>query len=164
MHNHQPAGYVCPFCRLLRGDETGHNRVTDIVRQTNGATAFIAPRWWPNNRGHVLVVPNEHQENLYDLSPAAGHAVHDLVREVAIAIRATYGCDGTSTRQHNEPAGSQDVWHHHVHVFPRYVGDELYGTRPLPGFVSPEERLPYAERLRHHLATVDERRAWDSNP
>lgn len=152
MHNHQPAGYVCPFCRLLRREETEHNRLDDVVRRANGATAFVAPRWWPNNRGHVLVVPDEHHEHLYDLPPAAGHAVHDLVREIAIAIRATYGCEGVSTRQHNEPAGHQDVWHHHVHVFPRYAGDALYRSAPLPGFASPEERRPYAERLRRHLA------------
>jgi histidine triad (HIT) family protein len=43
-------------------------------------------------------------------------------------LRRAYACDGTSLRQHNEPAGNQDVWHHHVHVFPRFTGDELYRT------------------------------------
>jgi diadenosine tetraphosphate (Ap4A) HIT family hydrolase len=52
-----------------------------------------------------------------------GHAIYDLVRR--IAMRHTYGCDGISTRQHNEPAGYQDVWHFHLHVFPRYHGDVL---------------------------------------
>jgi histidine triad (HIT) family protein len=110
--------------------------------------AFIAPRWWPNNLGHVLVVSTGHHENLYELPAEAGHAVHDLVREVAIAVRDTYGCDGVSTRQHNEPAGNQDVWHYHVHVFPRYAGDELYRTQPIPEYASLDRRLPYAERLR----------------
>lgn len=68
----------------------------------------------------------------------------------AIAIRQSYRCDGTSTRQHNEPAGNQDVWHFHVHVFPRYAGDRLYATKPLKGFVTAERRRPYAERLRSH--------------
>jgi histidine triad (HIT) family protein len=54
----------------------------------------------------VLVVPNVHYENLYELPSRYGHAIHDLAREVAIAIRQTYGCDGTSVRQHNEPAGN----------------------------------------------------------
>ncbi|MDN3240096.1 HIT family protein [Glycomyces tritici] len=62
--------------------------------------------------------------------------------------RETYGCDGVSTRQHNEPAGNQDVWHLHVHVFPRYEGDRLYATKALPGWAAPEERQVYAERLR----------------
>ena len=116
--------------------------------------AFICARWWPNNRGHVLVVPTEHHENLYDLPPYAGHAVHDVVREVAIAIRQTYGCDGVSVRQHNEPAGNQDVWHYHVHVFPRYDGDELYATPPLAEIATDAERAPYARRLREYFGSA----------
>jgi histidine triad (HIT) family protein len=95
---------------------------------------------------------HQHYENLYELPAEAGHAVHDLVRDVAIAIRCTYGCDGVSTRQHNEPAGSQDAWHYHVHVFPRYSGDALYTSRPYPEFVTAEQRQPYAERLRRYFA------------
>lgn len=83
------------------------NSQRDIVRRTEDAFALIAPRWKPNNLGHVLVVTRSHYENLYDLPPKAGHAVHDLAREIAIAMKATYGCDGVSTRQHNEPAGNQ---------------------------------------------------------
>jgi histidine triad (HIT) family protein len=152
--NHEPDGYTCPFCRLVAGlaDERGINDQRDIVRRGELATAFIAPRWWPNNHGHVLVVPNGHHENLYDLPAEHGHAVHDLVREVAIAVRQTYGCAGTSVRQHNEPVGYQDVWHYHAHVFPRYAGDALYHSRPYPEFAPVERRLPFAERLRAYFA------------
>ncbi|WP_244872039.1 HIT family protein [Catellatospora sp. TT07R-123] len=152
MYEHEPQGYRCPFCRLLAGGEDALNGQDDIVRRTELATALISPRWWPNNHGNVLVVPNAHVENLYDLPPEYGHAVHDLVREVAIAIRSTYGCDGTSVRQHNEPAGNQDVWHYHVHVFPRYAGDELYASAPMPGYASAEQRSVYARRLRLFFA------------
>ena len=44
-------------------------------------------------------------------------------------LKEALACDGTSTRQHNEPAGNQhDMWHLHVHVFPRYDGDNLYAS------------------------------------
>jgi histidine triad (HIT) family protein len=72
---------------------------------------------------------------------------------VALAFKAVYDCDGVSTRQHNEPGGTQDVWHYHVHVFPRYTGDSLYLTQNQRRFVTPEERRPYAERLRAYLAS-----------
>jgi histidine triad (HIT) family protein len=153
--NHEPEGYSCPFCRLVTGGEDRINVQADVVRRSGLATAFIAPRWWPNNHGHVLVVPDAHHENLYDLPSRSGHAVHDLVREIAIAIRETYGCEGTSVRQHNEPAGNQDAWHYHVHVYPRYPGDGLYGSRPYPEFVSAEARRPFAERLRAYFTTTE---------
>jgi len=154
MFNHEPDGYSCPFCRLVAGgeDERRINTQQDVVRRTGPATAFISPRWWPRNHGHVLVVPDAHYENLYDLPARYGHAVHDLVRDVAVAVRETYGCDGTSVRQHNEPAGNQDAWHYHVHVFPRYAGDDLYGSQPYPEFVTAEQRRPYAERLQAFFA------------
>jgi histidine triad (HIT) family protein len=76
-------------------------------------------------------------------------AVHETARQIAIAFKCVYDCDGTSTRQHNEPAGNQDVWHYHLHVFPRYAGDDLYRSQRRPTIV--EERLPYAARLRSYF-------------
>jgi histidine triad (HIT) family protein len=152
MFNHEPEGYQCPFCRLIAGGEDDLTTQRDIVLRHERALAFVASRWWPNNRGHVLVVPAAHHENLYDLPPEYGHAVHDVVREVAIAIRRTYGCAGISTRQHNEPAGYQDAWHYHVHVFPRYVDDNLYTTRHLAQPATAEDREPYVRRLREYFA------------
>ncbi len=46
-----------------------------------------------------------------------GGEVTGAVQRVAVAVKTAYGCNGVSTRQHNEPAGGQDVWHLH-HVFP----------------------------------------------
>ena len=152
MLHHEPPGYACPFCQLITGGSSTVSDAGDIVARTDEAVAFISPRWWPNNHGHVLVVPVDHYENLYALPPRAGHAVHDLVQMIAIAMRESYECDGVSTRQHNEPAGGQDVWHVHVHVFPRHAGDNLYGSQPYPDFVAAAERRPFARRLRDHIA------------
>ena len=156
MFNHEPTDYDCPFCRLASGGGDSLTTQDDVVLRTDRALAFVASRWWPNNHGHVLVVPTAHHENLYDLPTPDGHAVHDVVREMAIAIRHTYDCEGVSTRQHNEPAGYQDAWHYHVHVFPRYPGDNLYNTRHLPDPASAEDRQPYVRRLSGYLAGVRE--------
>ncbi|MEV7630693.1 hypothetical protein [Actinoplanes sp. NPDC089786] len=80
------------------------------MRRDELATAFVSPRWWPRNHDHVMVVPNSHYENLYDLPSRDGHAIHELAREVAIAIRRTCGCDGTSLRQHNPLAKKIGAW------------------------------------------------------
>lgn len=151
MFNHQPPDYTCPFCGLIAGNESEYNKKQDIVFQNKYATAFVAPKWWANNHGHVLVVPNTHYENLYDLSDDALGEVYKVAKRVAIALRSTYGCQGTSTRQHNEPAGNQDVWHFHVHVYPRYNDDDLYKNHDKKEFVSAETRAPFAEKLRGFL-------------
>lgn len=112
----------------------------------------IAPKWWVNNPGHVLVVPNKHYENIYDIPEELLSEVYKIVQKVAIAIRSTYGCDGTSTRQHNEPVGNQDVWHLHVHVFPRYENDHLYQNHEKKRFVDATARAHYAKKLQTYFA------------
>ena len=150
--SHEPPGYDCPFCRLQRGVFNDLNRAEDVVAVTDLAYARISPRWWPVNPGAALVIPREHHENLYDLPPAAGHAVWDLTQRVATAMRAAYSCDGTSIRQHNEPAGGQDVWHLHVHVFARHDGDRLYERHQDSRYADADERAEYADRLAAELA------------
>jgi histidine triad (HIT) family protein len=151
MYNHAPANYRCPLCALARGAPDAYNTLDDIVWQDEQVLAFVAPAWWPNNPGHVLVIPTAHFENLFDLPVETGGLVHAAIRRVALALKTTYACDGISTRQHNEPAGNQDVWHYHVHVFPRYAGDALYLSHAQRRWTTPEERAPYAARLRGYL-------------
>jgi histidine triad (HIT) family protein len=124
----------------------------DVVFHDSRVSAFISARWWPNNLGHVIVIPNEHFENIYGLPPEYGHAIHDGAREVAIALKHVYRCEGVSIRQRNEPAGGQDVWHYHLQVLPRYAGDNLYRSIALLGFAPAAQRHDYAARLRSYLS------------
>ncbi len=117
MHRHEPEDYDCPFCRVVAGGESKVTSHGDVVLRAKGATAFVAPKWWERNHGHVLVVANRHIENVYGIQDDELADVYRAAKRVAEAVRETYGCDGTSMRQHNEPAGNQDVWHFHVHVF-----------------------------------------------
>lgn len=143
MFNHEPDGYECPFCAIVAGGSDKHTSQDDIVFKNEHATAFVAPKWWINNPGNVVVIPNEHFENLYTISDDQLAAVMKIVKLVAIAIRSTYDCEGTSIREHNEPAGNQALWHLHVHVFPRYTNDKLYHNHDKKQFVDPEVRAPY---------------------
>lgn len=151
VYSHQPDHYECPFCRIVSGVEKDNKgtKQKDIIYQNNDVTAFIASKWWPNNKGHVLVVPNEHFENIYELPSVMAAEIHKVAQLTALAMKDTYKCDGISTRQHNEPAGNQDVWHYHLHVYPRYEEDQLYLTKG--DYTEPMERLFYAEQLRKWL-------------
>ncbi|MCU4746281.1 MULTISPECIES: HIT family protein [unclassified Streptomyces] len=145
MHHHEPADYHCPFCHLPP------DREPDVVYRDERVFALICPQWWPRNAGHLLIIPLAHHENLYDLPTADGHAVFDATRTLAHALRTAYDCAGVSTRQHNEPAGDQHVWHFHQHLFPRYPGDDLYATPPQPDRLPADRRHAYAARLRAAL-------------
>ena len=112
----------------------------------------VSPKWWVNNPGHVIIIPVPHVENLYDLPDSLAVPLLGAVRRAALALKAAYRCAGTSVRQHNEPAGNQDVWHLHVHVFPRYDGDGLYGSPSRPAGLG--EMDDFAARLRPAYLTL----------
>ena len=152
MFNHEPRDYTCPFCLLVQGSEGEYNSQQDIVYTDKLVTAFVSPRWWPNNPGNVIIVSNKHFEHIYDLPARYAHRIQDVAKEIAIAFKEVYKSDGVSTRQHNEPAGGQDVWHYHLHVFPRYEGDNLYLSSANKDFVTLEKRIAYAERLRGYFS------------
>jgi histidine triad (HIT) family protein len=147
---HEPPGYACPFCAVVAGrDNPPFTLQDDVVERTAVTTAWIGSRWWERNPGHVIVVPSEHVENMYGVGPELAGEIHETARRIALALRAAYGCEGVSTRQHNEPAGYQEVWHYHLHVFPRYAADDLYGSAWRD--TTPEERLPYARLVKEAL-------------
>ena len=155
MYNHAPESYVCPFCLLIKGVENEHvlSIQSDVIYQDDVVTGFIGSHQWPRNRGNVIIVPNEHFENIYDLPISYSQDIHRLAKRLAIAMKNVYACDGVSTRQHNEPAGNQDVWHYHLHVTPRYINDNYYGTQR--EFMPIVEREKHAQAIRKSLITVD---------
>jgi len=155
MYNHAPSEYDCPICKfILRGEESEHNMLDDIVYQGNGTSAFISPKWWPNNPGHVMVVPKMHYENIYDIPNNLLSQINLTAKIIALAMKKAYQCAGVSTRQHNEPAGNQDLWHFHLHIFPRYTNDNLYLSHDQAKYVSPKLRKPYADKLRRSIGKI----------
>ncbi len=156
MYNHTPENYTCPLCQLSKGGATekGTNQ-DDVVFRDDLISIFVAGKWWKANPGHVIIIPNKHIENLYDMPEETGHRIFDFSKKVAIALKEIYKCDGTSTRQHNEPAGNQDVFHFHLHIFPRYEGDNLY-LHYMDEQYWPEAaiRKPYADKLKAYFANA----------
>ncbi len=152
--SHAPEGYRCPLCAIARGEDNPSPWTTqaEIVLREPEVVAFPSSQQGPNNPGHIVVVPTEHFENLYELPDRLGAPLVSATRRIALALKSAYGCPGTSTRQHNEPAGNQEVWHLHVHVFPRFADDGLYGSQKAP--VPREERERQAALIREHLARL----------
>ncbi len=153
MYNHEPQTYTCPFCIVVSGKESKKidTNQADVVYKDRFVTAFIAAHWWPNNPGHVIIVPNLHIENIYDITGNVAVKIHRVAQLVAIAFKKVYECEGISTRQHNEPAGNQGVWHYHTHIFPRYTDDRLYELFTEVRLAEPAERKKYATKLKKYF-------------
>lgn len=154
--SHAPSNYSCPLCEIVAGrDNTdGWTTQAEVVYRNDAVTAWINAAWWPENKGAVVIAPNQHFENIFDLPPHQAVDLQMAARLVSLAMKECYRCDGISTRQHNEPAGNQEVWHYHLHVFPRYEGDRLYERHKERRRVPVVERVEFAERLRPVIAKL----------
>lgn len=152
MNNYSPIGYICPFCLLVQGikNEFVYSVQSDIIFQDSYITAFVSSHQYPKNLGNVIVIPNSHIENIYDLSSNYAKPIFYVVKAVAIAMKTALRCDGISIRQNNEPAGNQDVWHYHVHILPRYYNDQLYSLERV--LVSEADREEFANKIRLELS------------
>lgn len=127
--SHEPSDYVCPFCQLAAGevsDPGNRCELSDLVHQDEDLVVFIACDGFGPHAGHAMITPTEHREALYDLEDELLAKISIMSRKVALATKLAWNPEGTSLRQHNEPAGNQHVWHYHLHVFPRYGDDMLY--------------------------------------
>jgi len=152
MYNHEPQDYVCPLCQISKGQLTEQGiREESVIFRDEFLTAFVSGKWWRSNKGHVIIVPNQHIENIFDLPEDLESKIFTLTKKVAIALKKAYKCDGISTRQHNEPGGNQDIWHYHLHVFPRYKDDNLYINHKDTFWPAIEEIRPYVDKLKAQL-------------
>jgi|SRR5688572_27165374 histidine triad (HIT) family protein len=145
---HAPAGYECPFCRIADTLPAAFPESAVVLVEPR-VFAFIPLHHYAGIRGNSLIAPRRHHENVLDIPEDLGKDFFRATRLLANAMVKVFGCEGISTRQHNGPAGDQDVWHFHLHVFPRYHGDGLHAGKKER--YEPEERLELASRLRAAL-------------
>jgi len=143
-----PAGYECPFCQIAESLPTPAPESAVVLVEPH-LFALVPLSHYAGIRGNCLIAPRLHYENVLDIPDGLGNDFFRATRLLASAMKAAFGCEGISTRQHNGPAGDQDVWHFHLHVFPRFRDDGLYVGPRAP--YEADERLIVAERLRTAL-------------
>ena len=146
-----PAGYQCPFCRIADTLPAAAAESAVVLVEPR-VFALIPLHHYAGIRGNCLVAPRHHYENVLDIPEDLGEDFFRVTRLLAGAMMKEFGCEGISTRQHNGPAGDQDVWHFHLHVFPRYPNDGLHAGSKERYEV--EERMALANRLRSALESA----------
>jgi histidine triad (HIT) family protein len=119
----------CTFCRLLEGLLPSWR-----VYEDPSTVAFLDKG--QVTRGHTLVVPRRHAEDIWALSEEEAQAVMQSVHRVARLLREKLGFLGLNITQANGRAAWQEVFHYHVHLIPRY-GDD--GFTPSWRSTSPSE-------------------------
>lgn len=153
MYNHAPKDYKCPLCLAVSGVESEDTLVkqTDIIYKDKFITALINSFFIKNNPGHVIVIPNEHFENLYEIESETLYKIMNVVQKIATAMKKSYSCEGITLLQNNEPVGGQHAFHFHLHIFPRYENDELHANMGNKQLAEPSSRAKFANKLKPFL-------------
>jgi histidine triad (HIT) family protein len=99
----------CIFCQIIQGVQPAF-----VIAEDAETLAFVSLE------NHPLVVPRRHVEALYDLDEATGGALMRATVRVARALQRGLACDGVYLTQANGRAAGQDVFHVHVHLYPRW--------------------------------------------
>ena len=108
----------CLFCKIIAGELPAQ-----IVDEDARTMAFMDIN--PATRGHALVVPRAHSEDLYELPAEDVTATALAAQRLAQRARDALGADGVNLLNSCRPAAWQTVFHFHVHVIPRYADDPL---------------------------------------
>ena len=108
----------CIFCKIVAG-ELPATKVDEDER-----TLSFMDRS-PATRGHALVIPKRHAEDLYAIDPEDLAATMQAAQRLALKVRDSLGADGVNLLNSCRPAAWQTVFHFHVHVVPRYDDDPL---------------------------------------
>jgi histidine triad (HIT) family protein len=107
----------CVFCGILSG-----KLPSSIIYQDDRCTALMDIQ--PVNPGHVLVIPNSHATYLADLNEEIGAHMFRIAKRVAAALHNSgIRCEGVNLLLADGEAAGQEVFHVHLHVFPRYRDD-----------------------------------------
>lgn len=106
----------CIFCKIGRREIT-----VKAVATNDTAVAFLDIN--PVAPGHTVVIPKKHAATILDMDDSSIGSLFSLAKEAAAKIKAGLACDGFNIGLNQGKAGGQAVPHVHVHIIPRFNGD-----------------------------------------
>ena len=108
------------FAKIMRGE-------MPCVKVYEDGAVLVIMDAFPQSKGHVLVIPRTPSRNLLEVAPKDIGRLFGAVQRVTAAVNTALSPDGIVVTQFNGAPAGQTVFHTHVHIIPRYAGDELKG-------------------------------------
>jgi len=124
----------CPFCTLPKERVINSNHHGMVIRDG-----------FPISPGHTLVIPNRHIGSFFELSPEERQSLLDLLDAAKLVLDSELKPDGYNIGINDGPSAGQTVPHLHIHLIPRYNGDQ---TDPRGGvrWIIPEKADYWSHR------------------
>ena len=109
----------CIFCKIANGEIPSATLYEDEdfrVMLDIGPASF----------GHTLILPKKHYANIYELPEELAAKVFVLAKKTANALKTALDLEGLNVVQNNGSLAGQTVFHFHMHLIPRYEGDNQH--------------------------------------
>lgn len=111
----------CIFCKIVKGEIPSAK-----VFENEHVLAFLDIS--QVTKGHTLVIPKTHKENLFELTPELAKNIFEVVPSIANALKNEYNPIGLNTVNNNGEHAGQSVFHFHLHLIPRYGKGDGFGA------------------------------------
>ncbi len=105
------------FCKIIKGEIPSTK-----VYEDDDVLAILDVS--QVTRGHTLVMPKKHYANMLDCPSDTLHKVMDVAQRIGQADMLVLGASGINILSNAGEAAGQSVPHFHVHVIPRYAGED----------------------------------------
>ncbi len=106
----------CIFCKLANGIIP-----TNAIYEDDDFKVILDLS--PATRGHALILPKEHADNLFELPDETAKKLLPLAKKLANNMAQKLQMDGLNLVQNNGEVAGQTVMHFHLHMIPRYKED-----------------------------------------
>lgn len=107
----------CVFCKIVKGEIPIHHK----IYEDENCLGFLDIT--PINPGHVLLIPKEHHENLYEMPDDLLSKMAPIIKKLAVAVKGAVNAEGINIGMNNERPAGQLVFHAHFHIMPRFAND-----------------------------------------
>ena len=108
----------CIFCKIANGEIPSSTLYEDDDMR-------VILDLGPASKGHALVIPKEHAPNLFELPDELAKKAIVTAKKVGKQLYDGLHCDGFNVVQNNGEVAGQTVFHFHMHLIPRYIGDDV---------------------------------------
>ena len=103
----------CPFCPPDPERVVAQSPLTLTIRDG-----------FPVSPGHTLIIPRRHFAGFFDATPEEIAEIWQALRQVADDLTREHQPDGFNVGVNVGEAAGQTVMHLHIHLIPRYAGDQ----------------------------------------
>ncbi len=134
----------CVFCAIITKDEQA-----SIVFENDFSISFMDR--YPLNRGHLLVIPKQHYQYLTDMENNDVAQLFEIVNILSKHVWKIVNADGLNISQSNGLAASQDIFHVHIHIIPRFINDTDNDSWPSRKITTEQELDNLASQIKSSL-------------